>query len=237
MKKSKRIPFTSDENNFIKESVKLLGCNWNLIAEGLPGRTPKQIHDRYFNYLRDGLIGHPWTKEEDDIVISLYDVYGTKWSKMMPYLPGRSGNDIKNRWHKHLVKTNRFDSSALRNVYNQQNNGYVCPYYLMNQNENNNPMMKTYPCFYYFYVQPALVQMINYVPMHYNNNMLVNEGKNNIIKTEDNAKINQKDHHDNEAKNEKIDLRISSIFDQDFDFQDVLEDIYSEFMEQPGKKM
>lgn len=31
---------------------------------------------------------------------------GPKWSKMASQLPGRSSNDIKNRWHKHLLRKN-----------------------------------------------------------------------------------------------------------------------------------
>ena len=70
----------------------------------MTGRTPKQIHDRYVNYLREGLKSEPWTNQEDNILIELFKSFGPKWTKMMKYLPGRSGNDIKNRWHKHLMK-------------------------------------------------------------------------------------------------------------------------------------
>lgn len=104
MQRSKRIPFTDDENQIIRDSVKIYGEDWEAIAKKLHGRTPKQIHDRYINYLRDGLKKEPWTKQEDDILIEMYKSIGSKWSKMMTKLPGRSGNDIKNRWHKHLFK-------------------------------------------------------------------------------------------------------------------------------------
>lgn len=102
--KAKRIPFTDSENYTIRYCVKILGENWDLISQKLPGRTPKQIHDRWVNYLRDGLIKAPWTNKEDGILIDLYNKIGPKWTKMMINLPGRSGNDIKNRWHKHLCK-------------------------------------------------------------------------------------------------------------------------------------
>lgn len=104
MHKNQRRPFTPQENNFIRESVKLVGENWVIISKILTGRTPKQIHDRYQNYLREGLKKDPWTKEEDNQLISLYEEMGPKWTKMIENLPGRSANDIKNRWHKHLVK-------------------------------------------------------------------------------------------------------------------------------------
>lgn len=107
MHKSKRSPFTCQENAFIRESVKRYGEDWETIARCLPGRSPKQVHDRYINYLREGLIKSPWTKQEDDVLLLMYKAIGPKWSKMMINLPGRSGNDIKNRWHKHLSKNSR----------------------------------------------------------------------------------------------------------------------------------
>lgn len=102
--KTKRFPFTDRENYIIKESVKIFGEDWDTISKRLPGRSPKQIHDRYINYLRDGLRNGPWSSQEDAVLIQMYKAIGPKWSKMMINLPGRSGNDIKNRWHKHLVK-------------------------------------------------------------------------------------------------------------------------------------
>lgn len=102
--KTKRFPFTDRENYIIKESVKIFGEDWDTISKRLPGRSPKQIHDRYINYLRDGLRNGPWSSQEDAILIQMYKAIGPKWSKMMNNLPGRSGNDIKNRWHKHLIK-------------------------------------------------------------------------------------------------------------------------------------
>ena len=104
MHKIQRRPFTNQENTLIAQSVKLIGEDWEIISRFLPGRTAKQVHDRYVNYLQDGLKKEPWTKEEDEILLKTLKSMGPKWTKMTPYLPGRSGNDIKNRWHKHLIK-------------------------------------------------------------------------------------------------------------------------------------
>lgn len=114
MQRAKRFPFTDKENRIIVESVRYLGEDWEAIAKKLSGRTPKQVHDRYINYLRQGLTNEPWTKSEDEILMNLYKMIGPKWSKMMPSLPGRSGNNIKNRWHKHLMK-NYFEIERKKN--------------------------------------------------------------------------------------------------------------------------
>lgn len=131
-KRSKRFPFTEHENYIIKHFVKMYGEDWDRISRNLPGRTPKQIHDRYINYLRDGLIKAPWTNQEEQIVITMYQSIGAKWSKMIPYLPGRSGNDIKNRWYKHILKKYRVNSqdnnSFINNGQAQENNSYDCKF-------------------------------------------------------------------------------------------------------------
>lgn len=106
MHKIQRRLFTQEENFMISQSVRLIGEDWDVISRFLPGRTPKQIHDRYVNYLRDGLKKDAWTKEEDDILLTTMKEIGPKWSKMTSQLPGRSANDIKNRWHKHLLRKN-----------------------------------------------------------------------------------------------------------------------------------
>ena len=115
MKKIKRSPFTSYENYMICNLVKTNGHNWKEISKYLPGRTPKQIRDRYMNYLRDGLNKSQWTPQEDELLIRMHDSVGTKWSLMSNKLPGRSPNDIKNRWNKHLSKTQYSKTELIEN--------------------------------------------------------------------------------------------------------------------------
>ena len=114
-KNKKRRAFSKLEDESIRQYVAENGENWDEVAKKLPGRTAKQCHDRYSNYLRDGLKTEPWTEEEDAILIAIHNEIGPKWVKMMSQLPGRSGNDIKNRWHKHLVKKEK-------HFFDQQNN-------------------------------------------------------------------------------------------------------------------
>ena len=37
--------------------------------------------------------------EEDDLVFKLYLEFGSSWSKIAKYLPGRTENSIKNRFY------------------------------------------------------------------------------------------------------------------------------------------
>lgn len=127
MHKIQRRPFTQNENMVIFQSVKLIGEEWEIIAKMLPGRTPKQIQDRYKNYLREDLKKEPFSDEEDQKIIELFKQIGPKWTKMTSQLPGRSGNDIKNRWHKHIIKKNHdlLENKSNETLYSENDAQYI----------------------------------------------------------------------------------------------------------------
>lgn len=65
----------------------------------MPGFTPKQLRDRWHNYLSPKNSLAPWSLEEDIIIVQKIKELGTKWSQISTYLRGRSDNCIKNRWN------------------------------------------------------------------------------------------------------------------------------------------
>jgi hypothetical protein len=100
-----RRKFTQEEDLKLRSLVESLGMNsWDEIAGYLPGRNGRQCRDRHKNYLVDSLVTLPWTPEEDAIVIQKFHQIGPKWVEIGKLLSGRSGNNVKNRWHKRLCK-------------------------------------------------------------------------------------------------------------------------------------
>jgi hypothetical protein len=102
---STRRKFTPEEDLQLRSLVERLGTkSWEEIAQFIQDRSARQCRDRYKNYLLDSLITNPWTPEEDEVLIEKFHQIGPKWVEIGKLLSGRSGNNVKNRWHKHLCK-------------------------------------------------------------------------------------------------------------------------------------
>jgi hypothetical protein len=107
-----RRKFSPEEDHKLRSLVDALGTkSWEDIARYIPDRSSRQCRDRYKNYLLESLMADPWTPEEDALVIQQFHLMGPKWVEIGKMLSGRSGNNVKNRWHKHLC---RLDSAVPR---------------------------------------------------------------------------------------------------------------------------
>ena len=66
----------------------------------LPGRSCAAISWRWENHLRPGIQkGGPWTLDEDLELCRLQSQLGNKWSMISQMMPGRTQNDVKNRFN------------------------------------------------------------------------------------------------------------------------------------------
>ncbi|KAK8871049.1 hypothetical protein M9Y10_008962 [Tritrichomonas musculus] len=117
-----RQKFTNEEDLLI---IKLVGDNqypnWNEIAKNIPSKSGRQCRERFQNYLSPNLSKEPWTKEEDELIISLYKEFGSSWSLIADYFGGkRTNNNIKNRWNTHLKS--RFNEFSQKNNLTKNSN-------------------------------------------------------------------------------------------------------------------
>ena len=97
--------FTPNEDMLLKAMAMRGVMSWDEIAKYLPGRTGRQCRVRYNNYLSKTVIPKNWTKEEDQIIIEKYRQFGPRWTVISSFLDARSGNNVKNRWYKHILKS------------------------------------------------------------------------------------------------------------------------------------
>lgn len=97
--------FSVDEDRHLLQLVQVFGeNNWNIIAHHMPNRSVRQCRERYIGYLCPSITNAPWTDEEDRLLISKYMEYGPKWTFLAAFFRGRSDQNLKNRFHKHLKK-------------------------------------------------------------------------------------------------------------------------------------
>lgn len=92
--------FTKSEDSKLIKFIEVYGKNWNLISNLLGNRTPKQVKNRYENNLNPLIKKEHYTKEDDKLIMELFDIFENKWSKYQNYFPTRSLKSIKNRFLK-----------------------------------------------------------------------------------------------------------------------------------------
>ena len=97
--------WTPEEDAKLRQLVEKYGKQkWSYIGKFLPGRIGKQCRERWHNHLNPDLTKKAWTKEEENVIIEVRAKLGNRWAKIARMLPGRSDNDVKNRWYASLRK-------------------------------------------------------------------------------------------------------------------------------------
>ena len=96
------ISFSKSDDERLRQLVKEYGENWGKIAEKMMNKSPRQCRERYISYLDPNIVNGPWTPEEDERLKQSVLKFGTKWVTLTKFFPGRSDNNLKNRWHTYL---------------------------------------------------------------------------------------------------------------------------------------
>ena len=97
---NKKVPWTQLDDYRLKNTIeKYSMIPWKAVAEHVPGRTDKQCRERWLNHLNPFIKNGDWSPEEDNEILNFHRIYGSKWSKIAKFMPSRSDNAIKNRFH------------------------------------------------------------------------------------------------------------------------------------------
>ena len=106
----KKTSWSKEEDKILTEIVTKNGAaRWSHVASHLPGRAGKQCRERWFNHLCPEVKKGSWSAEEDRIIMESVARYGTRWSKIVKLMPGRTDNAIKNRYNSAMRKVKRLE--------------------------------------------------------------------------------------------------------------------------------
>ncbi|KAI9068020.1 hypothetical protein FKP32DRAFT_1588049 [Trametes sanguinea] len=97
-------PWTPYEDNLLIQAVAIHGenDNWKAVALSVPGRTNKACRKRWLHSLSPNVKKTAWTPEEDQLLLSLYAIHGTKWSVIARHIPGRTDDACSKRYREAL---------------------------------------------------------------------------------------------------------------------------------------
>ncbi|CAD8161475.1 unnamed protein product [Paramecium pentaurelia] len=102
-KRTKR-KWSNEEDRILLDSFELYGKQWIKIAEKLPGRTSKQVRDRYVNQINPIINHDEWNEAEDKIIMKEFQQNGPRWAQIAKQLNNRSENQVKNRFYYTILK-------------------------------------------------------------------------------------------------------------------------------------
>ena len=99
-----------EDNLLIELATKFNERSWKQISLHFNNKNPAQCRARY-KRIRPGIIKGAWSKEEDDTILSLVDLYGKNWSLIAKKVPTRNGKQIRDRFLNYLdpeINRNKF---------------------------------------------------------------------------------------------------------------------------------
>ncbi|XP_057859399.1 uncharacterized protein LOC131068221 [Cryptomeria japonica] len=96
--------WTKEEDEKLKKTVQMYEeSDWKKITACIVGKTDVQCFQRWQKVLNPNLVKGYWTKEEDEKLTELVEMFGTKrWAAVARSIPGRIGKQCRERWYNHL---------------------------------------------------------------------------------------------------------------------------------------
>ncbi|XP_019231138.1 PREDICTED: transcription factor WER-like [Nicotiana attenuata] len=106
MEEIKKGAWSPEEDQKLRAYIMKYGIwNWSQMPKfaGI-SRTGKSCRLRWVNYLSPDVKRGPFSMEEVERVVKMYQEVGNRWSAIAARLPGRTDNEVKNLFHTHLKK-------------------------------------------------------------------------------------------------------------------------------------
>jgi hypothetical protein len=101
----------SDRESALIIEQRATGKSWSEIAKSLTDRTAEQVKFHH-EKIDPSRTKTKWSLAEDETLLAAQSRLGNKWLLISASLPGRSSNDVKNRWSVLGRQNNRQHSAA-----------------------------------------------------------------------------------------------------------------------------
>jgi len=89
-KSNKKQLWTAAEDRKLFEIVTSNGAEkWENIAAQFNNRSGIQCRERWMNHVRPDVVKRAFTLDEDQKLVDLVDVHGTRWALFVRHFPGR----------------------------------------------------------------------------------------------------------------------------------------------------
>lgn len=95
--KNKKIWTEEEDYALIEYAKQYQERHWEEISKHFRNKTALQCFSRY-NRIRPGIVKGKWTKEEDNKIIELVNLYGKSWCQIAKEFKSRNGKQIRDRY-------------------------------------------------------------------------------------------------------------------------------------------
>lgn len=94
-----RLRWTVEEDRKLAKLAKVYKKDWTQIAEHFTGKPPHALSKRWSKKHDLSIVVGNWSQDEDDLILKLFEVEGSNWTRIAQHLPGRLPSSIKNRFY------------------------------------------------------------------------------------------------------------------------------------------
>lgn len=110
-----RSKFTKDDDEKLINIVSSYGASdWSKISALMGNKNPRQCQDRWNKYLCPNVNRSPFSIQEDQLILELFNRYGGRWVLIAKHFNNRSDVSIKSRFR--VLQRRNVSVELLRNI-------------------------------------------------------------------------------------------------------------------------
>ena len=111
--------------------------NWKIIVSFMNGRTIRQCRERWKLFLKPSVERKEWSKNDEQLLEEKINEYGTHWTLLKKFFPGRTDIQLRNHWsliQRHKYKTDKFNNMNQQKINSADQNLSIS---IKNDDKNN----------------------------------------------------------------------------------------------------